>query len=70
MSTILIKSKDKENDKFLLDLAKRLRLRAKVLNEDDEQDLMLIKSIDEGMKSGEGSAQEVKKILGRNGSKI
>jgi hypothetical protein len=70
MSTILIRSKDKGNDKFLLELAKRLRLQAKVLNEDDEQDLLLIKAIDEGIKSGEGSSDEVKKIFGRHGVKI
>ena len=70
MSTILIKSKGKDNDKFILEFAKRMRLRAKILNEDNEMDLLLIKSIDEGMKSGEGSAEEVKKILGRYGHKI
>lgn len=70
MSTILIKSGNKKNDKFLLELAKRLRLEAKVLNPDEEYDLLLIKSIDEGIKSGEGSREEVKKILSRHGAKI
>ena len=67
---ILIRSKDKRNDKFLLELAKRLRLQARVLKEDDEQDLRLIKFIDEGMSSGEGSSTEVKKMFSRHGVKI
>lgn len=70
MSTIIIQSKDKKNDKFLLELAMRLRLAAKVLTHDEEQDMMLIKSIDEGIKSGEGSEQEVRKIMAKNGIKI
>ena len=70
MSTILIKSNNKENDNFFLKLAKNLHLHTKVLNEDDEMDLLLIKSIDEGMKSGEGSKEDVKKIFSRHGIKI
>ena len=70
MSTILIKSKGRENDRFLLELAKRLKLRARVLNEEDESDLLLIKAIDEGMKSGEGTAKAVKKILGKHGAEV
>ena len=70
MSTIIIQSKDQKNDKFLLELAKRLRLSAKVLSADEEQDIMLVKSIDEGMKSGEASEEAVKKILSKNGVKI
>ena len=70
MSTILIKSNNKENDNFFLKLARSLKLRAKVLKEDDELDLLLIKSIDEGMKSGEASRDEVKKILSKHGIKI
>ena len=70
MSTILIKSNNKENDNFILKLAKNLHLHTKVLNKDDEMDLLLIKSIDEGMKSGEGSKDEIKKIFGRHGIKI
>ena len=70
MSTIIIQSKDRKNDKFLLELAKRLRLSAKLLTADEEQDMMLVKSIDEGMKSGEGSEEEVRKIMTKNGIKI
>ena len=70
MSTILIKSNNKKNDSLFLQLAKNLRLRAKVLKEDDEMDLLLIKSIDEGMKSGEASKEEVKKVFAKHGIKI
>lgn len=70
MSTILIRSRSKRDDNFILKLAKSMRIRAKILKEDDEMDLLLIKSIDEGMKSGEGSKEEVKKLLGKHGVKI
>ena len=66
----MIKSNNKKNDGLLLQLAKNLRLRAKVLKEDDEMDLLLIKSIDEGMKSGEASKEEVKKVFAKHGIKI
>ena len=66
MSTILIKSNNKKNDNYILKLAKSLRLRAKVLKEDDEMDLLLIKPIDEGMESGEASKEEVKKMFGKH----
>ncbi|HLG36398.1 MAG TPA: hypothetical protein VI757_16085 [Bacteroidia bacterium] len=70
MSTILIKSNNKKNDNFILKLAKSMRLRAKVLKEDDEMDLLLIKSIDEGMESGEGSKEDVKKMFAKHGIKV
>ena len=70
MSAILIKSDSRENEHFILKLAKGLRLSARVLNEDDEQDLLLINSIDEGMKSGEASREKVKKIFAKHGIKI
>jgi len=70
MSTILIKSDNRENDNFFLKLAKGLHLKAKILTEDEQMDMLLIKSINEGMKSGEASKDEVKKMFGRHGIKI
>ena len=70
MSTILIKSTDKENDSFILKLAKLLRLKARVLDEDDEQDILLIKSINEGMKSGEASKEVVESFFSKHGAKV
>lgn len=70
MSTILIKSTDKENDSFILKLAKLLRLKARVLDADDEHDLLLIKSINEGMKSGEASKEEVENFFSKHGVKV
>ncbi len=70
MSAILIRSNNKENDHFILKLAKGLHLSARVLSEDDELDLLLITSIDEGMKSGEASREKVKKLFAKHGIKI
>lgn len=70
MSTILISSDNKENDNFFLKLAKGLHLKAKVLTEDEQLDILLVKSIDEGMKSGEGSKAAVQKLFGKHGIKI
>ncbi len=70
MSAILIKSNNKENEHFILKLARGLRLSARVLSKDDELDLLLMKSIDEGMKSGEAPREEVKKLFAKHGIKI
>lgn len=70
MSAILIRSNNKEDDNFILKLAKGLHLRTRVLSEDEEMDLLLIKSIDEGIKSGEASKEEVKKMFDKHGIKI
>ena len=70
MSTIVINSDNRENDNFFLKLAKNLHLKAKVLTEDEQMDILMIKSIDEGMRSGEGSKEEVKKLFSRHGIKI
>ena len=70
MSTILIKTSNSENDSFILKLAKLLHLRARVLDEDDENDLLLINSINKGIKSGEAASKEVEDFFRAHGVKI
>lgn len=70
MSTILIKSNNKSEENFILNLAKILKTPARILNEDEEIDAVLIKSIEKGMKSGKASKTEVKKFFEKNGVRI
>jgi len=70
MSAILIKSKNKEDESLLFHLAKVMKLPIRILNEEDQQDLLLIKSIDEGMKSGKASKNEVNKFFAKYGIRI
>lgn len=70
MSSILIKTNNKENDSFLIHLAKVMKMPIVVLNKDDEQDLILIQSIDKGIKSGKAEKAEVNKLFAKNGIRI
>lgn len=70
MSSILIKSKTEENDSLFFHLAKVMKLPVRILNEDDEQDLLLIQSIEDGMKSGKASKEKVNKFLTKYGIRI
>jgi hypothetical protein len=70
MSAILIKSTSKAQEDFILTLAKMIHAPVQLLNEDDELDAMLIKSIEKGMKSGKASKKEVKKFFEKNGLRI
>jgi hypothetical protein len=70
MSSILIKTNNKENDSLLLQLAKAMKMPIRILSEDDEQDLLLIQSIDKGAKTGKASKEEVNKVFAKNGIRI
>jgi hypothetical protein len=70
MSAILIKSNNKENDLLLFQLAKVMKMKIRILNEDDEQDLLLIKSIDDGIKSGKASKADINKIFASHGIRV
>lgn len=52
MSAILIQSVSKENEDFIMRLAKILHTPVKLLNEEEELDALLIESIEKGIKSG------------------
>jgi hypothetical protein len=61
MSAILIKSRRKAQEDFFLAMAKMIHAPVKVLNENDEVDAMVIKSVEKGMKLGKIPKKEVKK---------
>ena len=70
MASILIKSTTKANDDLILRLAKVMRAPVQLLDDDNEADALLIKSIEKGMKSGKASKDEVKKFFANNGVRI
>ncbi len=70
MSSILIKSASKAQEDFILSIAKILKTPARILDEEDESDAMLIKSIKKGMKSGEASKDDLKKFFKKHGIQI
>ena len=70
MAAFLIKSTNKANDDILLRLAKIIHAPVKILNEEEELDILLIESIEKGMKSGKASKEGVKKFFSRHGVRI
>jgi hypothetical protein len=70
MSAILIKSVDKNQEDFILKLAKILHAPVKLLNEDEELDALLIESIETGMKSGKASKKDLQNFFGKHGVRI
>ena len=68
MCAILIKA-TKENNDIFLRLAKITRSPVKILDDDEELDVLLVESIEKGMKSGKASKDEVKKFLERSKNK-
>ena len=70
MAAFLIKSPNKAFDDIILKLAKFIDAPVKMLNEDDESDALLIKSIEKGMKSGKASKASVKKFFSQHGVRI
>lgn len=47
-----------------------MKLPIRILNEEDENDLLLIKSIDDGMKSGKASKKKVNDFFAAHGIRI
>ncbi len=70
MAAILIKSTNKANDDLILRLAKVMQAPVQILNDGEEADALLIKSIEGAMKSGKGSKDELKKFFLKNGVRI
>ena len=52
MESIIIDIKSKEDGKFFTSLAKRLHLKARVLSDEEKEDIGLALAITEGRKSG------------------
>jgi hypothetical protein len=63
MSTIAIEVKSKEDVKLFASLAKRLKLRARVLTLEEKEDIALAYAIDEGRESGYVSEETVLQTL-------
>ena len=70
MAAFLIKSTNKAFDEIILKLAKVIDAPVKRLNDDDELDVLLIQSIEKGMKTGKASKQSVTKFFKQNGIRI
>ena len=70
MNTIVIKSRNARSNSMFLRLAKALKAKAKILSEDEEQDLLLLDSIEKGMKSGVACKEEVKNFFRQYGIRI
>ncbi|MBI3501111.1 MAG: hypothetical protein HY063_04890 [Bacteroidetes bacterium] len=74
MNAILIKPTSKKMYSRILEAIKLLKVPAKILSDkednDDEFDLLLSDSIEEGMKSGKASKEEVKRFFKEHGIRI
>jgi hypothetical protein len=63
METIVIKSNSKKTTSLIQELSKQLKLKHKTFSKEEFEDLFLAKSIDEGLKSGYVSKEQVLKSL-------
>ncbi|HLG35040.1 MAG TPA: hypothetical protein VI757_09185 [Bacteroidia bacterium] len=68
MTTVIVKIPDKKASMFA-SYFKKHRLKTRILKSKEDEDMMA-KWIDEGMKSGEVSEKNVLEILKKNGVKI
>ncbi len=68
MTTIIVNIPDKKADE-LMNYFKRYRLRTRIVKAKEDEKLVA-KWIDEGMKSGEVSEEEIFEVLKKNGVKI
>jgi hypothetical protein len=63
MASIIINIKDKEDSELIFSLAKRLKLKAHLLLDEEKENHALAYAIDQGRKSGYVSESEVLKTL-------
>lgn len=70
MAAFLIKSTSKAADDMILKLVKTINASVKMLDEEDEMDVLLIQSIEKGMKSGKASKESVRKFFNKHGIRI
>lgn len=71
MDTIIIKSDKKSTSSFILDLAKRIRVKARILKEDEIEDLHLNQLLKADEKNLEEEEEEkVYKIFRKNDIEI
>lgn len=71
MDTIIIKSDKKTTSSFILELAKRIKVKARILKEDEIEDLQLNKLLKEDEKNLEEIPEEtIFKTLRGYGAKV
>ncbi len=63
MKTVLVSGKDSSNMKLLMDLAKKLGIKAKSLSKQEIEDWLIAKRIDAGLKSETVSKDSIMKVL-------
>ena len=68
MTTVVLNIPDKKENQ-LMSYFKKLHLKVRVIEKEEDEDL-IAKWIDEGIKSEEVPEEEIVKILKRNGAKI
>ena len=66
MKTIIFQAKEESKTNLILNLLKQLRIKAKLLSNDELEDAYLARLIDEGMKEeGEVPLHEIRKKLSK-----
>lgn len=65
METILLESDSKKNIRLLLEISKKLGMRAKKLSLSEKEDVAIWFSIEEGRKSGRSTKEKVIKALSK-----
>lgn len=63
MESTLLSSESKSDMRVLIELAKKLGMKVKQLTEQEIEDWILARRIEEGMKTGKASRAEVMKAL-------
>jgi uncharacterized protein YueI len=63
MNSIIISTEDKEAIRLFVQLAKRMGIKSKVLSEEQMLDLGLLNAMNEGIKSGYVSKEEIARKL-------
>ena len=63
MESTLLSSESKSDMRVLIELAKKLGMKVKQLTEQEIEDWILAKRIEEGMKTGKASRSEVMQAL-------
>ena len=65
MTTIVLTPKDTEEEKLIIDLLKKMKINAKVLTEEQREELGLIRMIQESKKTKKVSRASIMKALGQ-----
>ena len=69
MKTLIVNIPDRDENMFI-SLFKKLKFKARVLSEEEQEEMAMAKWIDEGKNSGEVSEKVIFETLRRHGVKI